>query len=475
MTHENTPAPFYDERVEKEKGTIARNAILIATFFSLFSFFFRFTNAQGSYPAHLSLVSKLWSILLGDGVIFFSGAILILIGLILYIREGRDERRGVELARFWRLARKIQLGVSAVSLAVALPLSAYAYTNINYAEADYIVTLTALALLLLTYLLWAYPARQVYFHEKAHATGRPFTTTARTVGRLALILAGLCLLSVAVTVLLHMGTFASSGRFLAILIACPVCYASLFLLSVGILCLHMWLEHLSYHKRRLLSPAVLVVLLLVILLRGAFALVQVRIGGLDIAVSAQLILRNYFVWMIMLADLGWLASLSFFMEEYTRERRDLLVRNGILLTFLATGWGRVLTTGCQFLIYSLMNAMHGSAPWLDFAQAVNGISAVQQSASRLAYLVNVLTITFILVSLMKQKKISSLHLALPAACLVFFGVDIFLSTQGSLSILRSILAEVVSALRTCYLLLLLYVVSRREIHAATSAEIPNNL
>lgn len=452
---------FYDERIEFERGRIARNGILLATLYALLCGALRwvnvFLNIEGTraFPK-----SHYYLPVYFEATVLLLGIACLVAGALCGRGTQQDERTAATRAAFWSRAGRYMLYGTLGAFALLYPLSLCVATNINYAAVDTAQVALNLFLLLAAYLAFAFKERDIYFNYAAQESPLYGRAVLKSIGRLALLLLGCLGLSVCGAalgeVLLH------SSRTSKILLCCLLLWSLILLMTAATYAIFSALERLSYLKKHVLSGATFIALLLVILLRAAYTTAEALLANSGATMTDQLIALNYFAWLPLAAGFWFVLFLIYFYHEYRESGRDRPTRVGYLLILGA----EVLGGLADFLLSVFQMIFHRSI--IENIEQNLLFGKINGWLSAFTYLVFLTGFLLLVVGPVRRGLAGRGHLAvavlLSAAAL---GVEIFLYTQID-AVTLLLVSGALTLVRYLYLLIFLK-------HAAKKLDYPKGV
>ncbi|MBQ8339750.1 MAG: hypothetical protein IJY16_04840 [Clostridia bacterium] len=444
---------FYDERIELERGKIARNGILLATLYALLCGMLRWMNVllnmDGShtYPKSYYYLPVWFEI-----AVAVTGLVCLAVGLFFSLGRPKDERLTAECAAYWRRAGTLQLFVSLAALALFYPLSLLVQTNINYAAVDTMQVAVNLFLLLAAYVAFAFKERDIYFNYAALESPRYGLAVLKNLGKLGILT--LCGLGISCRSTALGALWLQHTRIPEMLLASLLLWLLIFIILAITYTMLSVLERLSYEKRRVLSGATFATLLLVILLRAAYTAVEALLLNSGATMVEQLIALNYFAWLPLAAGFWFVLFLIYFYHEYRETGRDRLARVGFLLVLGAEVPGGAL----DFLLSVFQMIFHRSI--IENIEQNLLFGKINGWLAAFTYLVFLAGFVLLIAGPVRRALVGKKHL-IPATLLtaVALGVEIFLYTQlhgNTLLLIR----DGIALIRQLYLALFLFLLSR---------------
>lgn len=444
---------FYDERIELERGRIARNGILLATLYALLCGILRWVNVllnmDGShtYPKSYYYLPVWFEI-----TVAVTGLVCLAVGLLFRLGRPQDERLTAECAAYWHRMGTLQLLISLAALALFYPVSLLVQTNINYAAVDTVQVAVNLFLLLAAYVAFAFKERDIYFNYAALESPRYGLAVLKNLGKLGVL--ALCGLGLSVLGATMGGLGLHSTRTLEVVVASLLLWLVIFIILAITYTMLSVLERLSYEKQRVLSGATFATLLLVILLRAAYTAVEALLMSSGATMVEQLIALNYFAWLPLAAGFWFVLFLIYFYHEYRGTGRDRLARVGYLLILGAEVLGGTL----DFLLSVFQMIFHRSI--IENIERNLLFGKINGWLAAFTYLVFLAGFVLLIAGPVRRGIAGKKHLIAAALLsVVTLGAEIFLYTQlhgNTLLLIR----DGIALARQLYLVLFLFLLSR---------------
>ena len=444
---------FYDERIELERGRIARNGLAIAAVFALLGALLRGMNIylnMGENRIHPK--GQYYLSIATECIIAAVCLAALIVGVLYGLSKTRDERATADLARYWKTAGRVCLLLSLAGYAFFLPFSLFLYTNINFVDVTSSSTVYQLFLLLSAYTVYAFKQREIYFNYSIIESPRYSFAVLKNVCKLGLGSLVALMLSLFGTVIGDL--LLSTSRTVSVFLVCLAAHLLLFGALALLYALFSLLERVSFQKQRLLSGAPLFSLLAVILLRGAYGMLQgyLAASGLPLVQSLQIL--SGFSMIPMAATLAFIIFLLYYDHEYRGRGNDPMTRAGTLCLLLSEVVGGDVLHLFTLMRNLLIDTMQGDIrSYLIFSDLL----AYAKGIIHFVYLAG---FALLILGPVRKGLARKGHLAAVAVSFAALGVEIFLYMQSEAD--AWLLASTAfTLLRMLYLVCFLRAISKR--------------
>lgn len=279
---------FYDERIELAKGRVCRNVIILAVAIAGIS------GGVRSLSAWRNSVSLPWwgvYLWIPEAVICLVGGTALLVGLLRVLGRERDERWQTEQARFYHRAALLLLYITIGVEAILLPFSAVYGIPIYY-SVPHDAVLSVLLLVLGAYAVMAFRAQDIYFNYTILERDGYAKGVVKRFGTAGVILLVCLALSWMAVLILSVCMRLSETSTFRSLVQVSVIYGMAAITLGGLYAVLSYLEWASFTRRRVVSPATMISLLLTLVLYSIYTVAAVLIDQLPISQSSAAILVN---------------------------------------------------------------------------------------------------------------------------------------------------------------------------------------
>ena len=439
---------FYDERIEQERGKIAKGAMLIATLYALMCGVLRFLNvALNMDHAHTYPKSYYFLPVGFEVTVALAGLVCLSVCALSGRGTVQDERTLTQRAMLYRKAGQIHLAAAVIALAVFFPLSLLVATNINFMAVDTLSVALHLFLLLAAWVAFSCKERQIFLNyaaQESHSYGRGVL---KGIGRLAALVASALCLSIFITALSDL--FLHSSRTASTMLLCALFWCAVLVLLTATYALLSLLERISYLKRRVLSGATFLTLLLVILLKCTYSTIELLLVAGNATMAEQLTTLNLFAFLPVACGFWFCLFLIYYHSEFRESGNDRLSRIGFLLVLFAEVPG-----GLADFLLSLLQVLFQRQLMenIEINLLFGELNGWQMGLTHAVFLAGF----FLLIAgPVRRGLVGRWHVALALLLsAVALGVEIFLYTQIPLTVL-SFVSDALSLARHLYLLIFL--------------------
>ncbi|MBQ8403863.1 MAG: hypothetical protein IJX55_05505 [Clostridia bacterium] len=474
---------FYDERIEKEKGKVCRNCILIAVIGTLCFGALQLVNILLTIEA--PQFHHYMNVFL-PGFIFIAGTVSLAIGLYLE-KFGRDERTQAEAYAFYGKAARRLLTSIAVVWAILLPytmvnpMPSYNFYNIPFDYAIWILFYP-----ICTYLVYSFKKNEIYFNYSLLESEHYYKGVFKNIGKFSLWALGLFAESIFSYILFH--TFENMQypwndggahmrqivySILAIFFIIAIAYVVLSILYLSL----SLLEKESYdNETRLISKATVVSFIVAACLTTVVFFITLEAGRiidalansdlpLDFPLSSVVAAANYVINYIDAAIyLFAVLCITYFYYEYRRARKNRLL-TGALCTILIIKSADVVISPIYRIVMVLVNTVIATN-W----ENMHDIYIEQTMGEIFVYYTHligfaeVVAVMLIIAALIKDGTAHKVCIALICAIALALCVMLFLTTQLSGTTLSQAMALFNSFIYLC-LAVLVAIIGRKNIHS----------
>ncbi len=474
---------FYDERIEKEKGKVCRNCILIAVIGAFLFCALQLANILLTIEA--PRFHHYMNVLL-PCFIFAAGTVCLIIGAFTQ-KQGCDERTAAEAYSFYGKAARALIACTAVLWAILLPYTAvnpmpsYNFYNIPF---DYSIWI--LFYPICTYCVYSFKKREIYFNYSLLESEHYYKGVFKNIGKFSLWALGLLAESVLSYILFH--TFenmqypwndggAHMRQIVYSLLSIFFTFAiSYIVLSVLYIALSV-LEKESYkNETRLISGSTIISFIVAACLTVVVFFVTLESGliidalinsdlPLDFPVSAVVAAANYVINYIESAIYIFvLLCITYFCYEYGRVYKNRLL-SGALGTILVVKAVDTVFSPIYRVVMALVNTVIAS-DWENMhdIHIERAMGEIFLYYTYLIGLAEVAAVVIIIAALIKDGTAHKGCIALICAIALALCVIIFLTTQLSAVLLSQAMALFNSFIYIC-LAILVAIIGRKNIHS----------
>ncbi len=438
---------FYDERIEKLRGRICRNAVILGGVIAAVSLLLRTVTVIRSVE---ELAWRDLYLFVPEAVICLGALIVLLLGACRGVGQMKDEMWQTEQAHFYSRAARCLLYVIVGTEAVCLPFSVTFVMPNAYYSTVFDAVLPVLLFALGAYCICAFRENDVYFNYsilegKGYARG-----VAKNLGRAGLLALGCLGVSLVIAFLAGLYLQLHDAALLKVLLLLLFDYVGV-VIALGVLYLLLsYLEWASFTRRAVISPATLIALLLAVLIYLNYAAIVVGIDRLPVDQGTAVALVNYAAYLKFPVRIMFVLFLTYFGYEYRRREEDRWVRiacRAMVVAAAATVVAELVYSGAMGIFMPVLIGDDG----YRLSQVLVVVSGIIRTAEGV---VNGLGLVAILLSLIRAKRVARGHMVTPFMLAAVWGVEIFLSTQIDVFAL-TLCHTAVSAVLLIYALVLL--------------------
>ncbi len=442
---------FYDERIEKVKGTIAKRAILIAFAVAFVLAEIHCINLIRNAPS----VRYYW-FAFPDVAICLGLITALIIGLVRRGLISKDERSELEECRFYKSAASLLIKIALGTYAFDLPIVLYLGKPHNFADVGPSGIIYTLVFIIGIYVVCSFRKNDIYFNYSIMDSDNYYKGVFKNIGKLALytlVFLGVSAISFVGLVVIkapdNAGAFKIVLDTLAHYVGALIEIALLYLL-------YSFLEKCSYTSECSISKSTIISLVITIFIYAVYTagVIFVDASQLTQATAAQLVsiistLDTYIKFALLI-------FLTYFGYEYQRVRKNKLLSVGCVTILLSETLSVFIGQISGSLIFVFMPEIMSQD-----AHIINQLfSTVNVSIEDASSLANIVGFVLIIFALVKDNLIHKAHRFAIGAFVVFVGVELFLRTQ--VDILQvNIYHFIVEITALCYFAALVACVSKR--------------
>lgn len=437
---------FYDERIEKEKGRISRNAIILSVIISVALGAIRLTNLLKNTDQ-----SKYLCLVILEAVIIFGGSVFLLIGFIRSKIYPKDERTIFEESCFYNKASSILIKIVTIVFAFFLPIVLHIGLPNNYTDGEFDRILLVLSFVVGIYVIYEFRRNDIYFNYSIMENEHYYRSVFKNIGKLAAYIACLFAVSAISLTLLVIPKELNQVILIAHILQIVGTYLIVLLEFSLLYLLFSFLEKMSCHSTRWLSKSTAVSLGITVFLYAVYTFTAMLADALASSqaqavqtVSAASSLEVYI-------DLALLSFLTYFSYEYLKVKHNKLL-SAACLTIL-------LSKTLAFLIGQVWSGMTSlflrEMIEYDAYTIQYFLSTTKTVIQDMSSIANIIGVSLMIIALIKDKTIRKANLTAIIGLVVLGGIEMFLRTQtGYLQVnIYHSLAEIAVLIYLCVLVI----------------------
>ncbi len=435
---------FYDERIERAKGRISRNAVILSVIISAVLGAIRLTNILKN-----TAQSKYLCLVILEAVIIFGGSICLLIGFTRSKLQPRDERAIFVESCFYNKAASVLIKTVTIVFAVFLPIVLHIGLPNHYTDGEFDRILLVLSFVVGIYVIYGFRRNDIYFNYSIMENEHYYKSVFKNIGKLAIYI--LCLFAVSAT---SFALFVAAKELdQVILIKYSLQIVGLYLIALLELSLlyllYSFLEKTSYDSTRRLSKSTAVSLGITVFLYAVYTFTAILADSSAVSqaqamqtVSAASSLAGYI-------DFALLIFLTYFSYEYLKVKHNKLLSAACLTILLnetsAFLIGRVWSGMTSLFLREMIE--------YDAYTITYFLSAAKTVLQDLSNIANLIGFSLMILALIKDKAIGKSNLAAIICLAALGGIEMFLRTQtGYLEVnIYHSLAEIAVLIYLCVL------------------------
>jgi len=434
---------FYDERIERERGRISRNIIIISVIGALIYGALNLANMLLCLerPAfrhfmHLGM----------EAIIILSGVIILCLGAFKYFSPC-DERGNAERNIFYNKASTVHLRIALCAWACLMPLAALRpLPSINFYALPYDYGMYLLFFPIVIYSVYSFKKSEIYFNYSILDSKDYYKNVLKNIGKLgfyALALLAISLSTLCFSILIINITpkeFLSCA--LSVFLTYFFCYASVsalyLLLSV--------LEKASYdNEKMLISKATVISFVicvgLIFLMAGFSIAASSYINALSreeinsfammgITVGELVARANYIIsGMKTLSVLAFTLSLTYFCCEFGRVRKSKLFSRSAAAFLCIAGIKNFFLSCYQIAMVITIQVVRDMGVNMDGFYLEHSLSLWYTDLSYTASFLQLVCICLMIIALVRGGALHKAHILSIPIITVMLWILIFLETQ----------------------------------------------
>ena len=434
---------FYDERIERERGRISRNCIIISIICALIYGALNLSNMI------LCLEKPSFRHFLHLGVecaIILSGVIILAVAMLKYFPK-HDERSRAERDIFYNKAGIVHICITFCTWAFFMPITAInPLPSINFYALPYDYGMYLLFFPIVIYCVYSFKKSEIYFNYSILDGTDYYKNVLKNIGKLGLrvlVLFAVSLTTLCFSVLvLNMTAKIFLSCMLSIILTYVFCFAS----AVALYLFLSVLEKSSYdNEKMLISKATVISFVICVGLIfvmaifsiaassyinslsreeiNAFAMIGITIG--ELVARANYIING----MKTLSILSLALSLTYFCYEYGRAKKNKLFSRSAAAFLCIVGIKNFFLSCYQIAMVVTIQVVHDMAESVDNFYLEHSLSQWYTDLSYTASFLQLVCICIMIIALVRGGALHKANIASIPIIAVMLGVLIFLETQ----------------------------------------------
>lgn len=434
---------FYDERIERERGRISRNCIIISVICALIYGALNLSNILLCLekPAfrhfmHLGV----------EGAIILSGIIILAVGMLKYFSR-HDERSRAERDIFYNKAGFVHLCVTFCAWAFLMPLTALnPLPSINFYALPYDYGMYLLFFPIVIYCVYSFKKSEIYFNYSLLNGNDYYKYVIKNIGKLglrtlvlfAVSLTTLCFSIVAVNI--------TPKNFLSCALSIILTYVFCFASAASLYLLLSVLEKSSYDNEKMLISKATVIsfvtcvgLIFVMAIFSiaassyinslsreeinAFAMIGITIG--ELVARANYIISG----MKTISILALTLSLTYFCYEYGRVKKSKLFSRSAAAFLGIAGIKNFFLSCYQIAMVITIQVVRDMAESMDGFYLEHSLSQWYTNLSYAASFLQLVCICLMIIALVRDGALHKANIISIPIIAIMLCVLIFLETQ----------------------------------------------
>ena len=443
---------FYDERIERIKGRISRNAILM-------SFVISFVLGG----AHLANIirnasdSKYYWFVMLEISICVGTLIAMIIGAVLNTSTEKDERAEVQGEAFYNKAASLLVRFVLGAFAFVMPIALYIGKPLHFADQGFGGIIYTLFFIVGIYVIYSFRRNDVYFNYSIMDSDCYDKGVLKNIGKLSLYALGFLGISAMSFIGLVAIKSPDFARVVEIILDMVAYYIGTLIEIILLYLLYSFLEKCSYNSESSISNSPVISLGMTIFIYAVYTAGVIFIDSTAISQTAAVQLASIISTLDIYIKFALLIFLTYFGYEYQRIRKSKLLLAACITILLSEALSVFIGRIFGGLIFVFMPEIMSQDAYI-INKILSGVSVAIEDLSGIVDLVGFVLILFALV---KDKLIHKAHRFAGGAFAVLVGVELFLRTQVDL-LCVNIYHFIAEMIVLCYFAVIVAFVAKRE-------------
>ena len=409
---------FYDERIEKERGKISKNAIVMSALISALIFALRVAVILKNSDNPVYLIH-----LIPEGAVILVGIVVFALGLFRYSSTPKDEYITEKESIFYGRALVLEVKILSLIFAASLPIALYIGNSEFYIQGKFGNIFSVLVLSVGIYVIFSFRKHNIYFNYSIMDREDYISCVFKNIGRLALWF--LLLFGVSFASLIFWSVpVRESAALPANIFLILIYYLLLFVFLSLLYLLFSLLEKSSNNTNHFISKSALITLAVSILIYAVYAFLTVVTEANSESEAQAVTLVSALSILKVYVNVAYIMFLSYFGYEFLRQRQSKLFSLGVFIAALSQV---VLNIGKEISIhirdYFISEIMEGDIYFVTMT------SDIKLALQIICLLFSFLGLSMVLTALIRQKEIHKLNFIGIVCFVLLMGVEAFLSTQ----------------------------------------------
>ena len=411
---------FYDERIEKVKGRISRNAIIMSVIISVVLGSIRLTNIL----KNTNQIKYLCLVIL-EAMIFLSGLICLLIGFIRSRIHTKDERTIFEESHFYNKASSILIKIVTIIFAFFLPVISHIELPDFYVDSGFGNIFSVLFFSIGTYFIYKLKSNDIYFNYSLMEDEHYYKSVFKNIWKFAFYI--LCLFGVsAISFIFFVVTKELNQTILVKHILQIIgLYTSVMLGFSLLYLLYSFLEKMSYNSTRWLSKSTIISLGITVFIYAVYTLIVVFANSLASSQTQAMQTVSLVSYLGFCINFALLIFLTYFGYEYLKVKQNKLLAFACLMILLSEVSVFLIGHVWNEIRYLFLREMieYGTYTITYF------LSTAKTIIQDLSSIINTIGFSLIIIALIKDTTIGKSNIAMIFGFVVLGGIEMFLRTQ----------------------------------------------
>ena len=411
---------FYDERIEKVKGRISRNAIIMSVIISMMLGSILLTNILKNTDQ-----IKYLCIVILEAVIFLCGLICLIIGFVRSRIHTKDERTVFEESHFYNKASSILIKIATIVFAFFLPIISHIGLPDIYADSGFDSIFRVLFFTVGTYFIYGFKSNDIYFNYSLMEDEHYYKNVFKNIGNFALYI--LCLLGISAISFVFFVVTKEFNQAILVkhIFQIIVLYAGVTLGFSLLYLLYSFLEKMSYNSIRWLSKSTIISLGITVFIYAVYTLIVVFANSLASSQAQAMQTVSLASYLGFCIDFALLIFLTYFSYEYLKVKPNKLLAFACLMILLS----EVLAFLIGQVWGEIRNLFLREMIEYDAYTITYFLSTAKTIIQDLSSIINTIGFSLIIIALIKDKTIGKSNIVMIFGFVVLGGIEMFLRTQ----------------------------------------------
>ena len=411
---------FYDERIEKAKGRIFKNAILLSVIIFVIFGAILLTNILNN----TNQIKYLCRVIL-EAIIILGGVICLIIGFIRSKAHIKDERTEFEESCFYNKASSILIKIVTIVFAIFLPIVLYINLPSNYADGGFDNIFLVLSFTVGIYVIYEFKRNDIYFNYSIMEDEHYYKRVFKNISKLALYILNLLVASTISFVLVVLIKQPTQAVLIKHIFQIIVVYCGALLEFSLLYLLYSFLEKLSYNSTRWLSKSTTISLGITVFIYAIYTFITIFVNSTTDSQAQAMQTISIVSSMAFCIDFALLIFLTYFGYEYLKIKHNKLLSIACIIILLSKTLSFLLGQFYSEITSMLLREMMENDAY-NIKYFLSITKTIIQDASSIA---NIIGFSLLVCALIKDKMIRKINYIAIICFVVLGGIELFLRTQ----------------------------------------------